>query len=224
MATLFINLLPLIVGAAVLPLWIIAALLLLRGEGGVIKASAFAAGAMTVRVLQGILFGYVFGAAADASGDVGSKLIASTLLLVVGILLLITAIKKWHSEDDPDAPPPKWMASLSGLSALKACGIGALWMAIAIKQWVFTLSAIEFITEAKLGQTASGLAYLVFVVAAQSLVLAPIVIAAVVPSQSAKMLEAMQGWLERHNRVITMTVSSIFGMWFFWKGITGLLG
>jgi hypothetical protein len=75
-----------------------------------------------------------------------------------------------------------------------------------------------------LGQTASVLAYLVFVVAAQSLVLAPIVIAAVVPSQSAKMLEAMQGWLERHNRVITMTVSSIFGMWFFWKGITGLLG
>ena len=52
-----INLLPLIFGAAVLPLWIIAALLLVRGEGGVLKAAAFAAGAMMLRVLQGILFG-----------------------------------------------------------------------------------------------------------------------------------------------------------------------
>jgi hypothetical protein len=61
---LITELLPLIVGAAVLPLWIIIALLLLRSEGGTSKAFAFAVGAMAVRVLQGILFGFVFGAAA----------------------------------------------------------------------------------------------------------------------------------------------------------------
>jgi hypothetical protein len=82
---LLINLLPLVVGAAVLPLWIIPALLLLRSEGGVLKAAAVAAGAMTVRVSQGILFGYVFDTAADTSGG-ESKFITSTLLLVVGIL------------------------------------------------------------------------------------------------------------------------------------------
>jgi hypothetical protein len=219
-----INLLPLIFGAAVLPLWIIAALLLVRGEGGVLKAVAFAAGAITVRVLQGILFGYVIDAAADANGGGGSNLVASTLLLLVGILLLITAIRKWRTEDDPDAPPPQWMATLGGLSWPKAFGVGALWMTIAVKQWVFTLSAIAVIDEAKLGRAGSVLAYLVFVLAAHSLVLAPVVVSAVAPARSAKLLNAMYCLVERRNRVITIAVSSIFGVWFLGKGIAGLLG
>jgi len=219
-----INLLPLIFGAAVLPLWIIAALLLVRGEGGVLKAAAFAAGAMMLRVLQGILFGYVIDAAADANGGGGSNLIASTLLLVAGILLWITAIRKWRTEDDPDAPPPRWTVTLGGLSWPKAFGVGALWMAIAVKQWVFTLSAIAVIDEAKLGRAGSVLAYFVFVLAAHSLVLAPVVVSAVAPARSAKLLNAMYCWLERRNRVITIAVSSIFGVWFLGKGIAGLLG
>ena len=219
-----ISLLPLIFGAAVLPLWIIAALLLVRGEGGVLKAAAFAAGAMMLRVLQGILFGYVIDAAADANGGGGSNLIASTLLLVAGILLWITAIRKWRTEDDPDAPPPRWTVTLGGLSWPKAFGVGALWMAIAVKQWVFTLSAIAVIDEAKLGRAGSVLAYFVFVLAAHSLVLAPVVVSAVAPARSAKLLNAMYCWLERRNRVITIAVSSIFGLWFLGKGIAGLLG
>ena len=220
---LLINLLPLVVGAAVLPLWIIATLLLLRSEGGILKAAAFAAGAMTVRVSQGILFGYVFDTAADANGD-GSKFITSTLLLVVGILLSIAAFRTWRKEENPDAPPPKWMATLSGLPPLKAFGIGAFLMAISIKQWVFTLAAIAVVDEAKLSLKGSILAYLVFVLAAQSLVLAPTIVCVVAPDRSAKLLEVTQSRLERHSRMITTTVSLIFGMWFLGKGVTGLLG
>lgn len=57
------SLLPLIIGAAVVPIWIIVVLFLLRGEGGLLKGAAFAAGGLSVRVVQGIFFGYVFGAA-----------------------------------------------------------------------------------------------------------------------------------------------------------------
>jgi hypothetical protein len=34
----------------------------------------------------------------------------------------------------------------------------------------------------------------------------------------------MYCWVERRNRVITIVVSSIFGVWFLGKGIAGLLG
>jgi len=224
MGAVIVYLLPLIVGAALLPASIILALFLLRGEGGVRKALASAAGAMTVRLAQGVLFGYVFGAAADAYGESGSNLITSTLLLVVGLVMLISAVTKWRKEADPDAPPPKWMAALSGLSALKAFSMGALLMALAIKQWVFTLSAIAVIEQAQLSQTGSVLAYLFFVLAAQSLVLAPILVSAVAPTQAARMLDAMQGWLERNSRVIVITVLLIFGVWLLWKGINGLIG
>ncbi len=223
MDRLLVDLLPLIIGAAVLPVWIVMALFLLRSEGGLMKATAFAVGAMSVRLLQGILFGYVFGAADEANGDSGASLITSTLLMVIGILLLISAVRKWRKEEDPDAPPPKWMATLSGLSAIKAFGMGALLMALAVKQWIFTLSAIAVIEGAEMSQTANVLAYLFFVLAAQSLVLAPIIAYWVAPTQSARGLDAMQGWLERNDRVIVITVSLIFGVWFLWKGITGLI-
>ena len=116
------------------------------------------------------------------------------------------------------------MAVLGGLSVLKAFGMGALLMALAIKQWVFTLSAIAVIEQAQLSQTGNVLAYLFFVVAAHSLVLAPILVSAVAPAQAAKLLDAMQGWLERNSRVIVTAVSLIFGVWLLWKGIAGLIG
>ena len=224
MGAVIVYLLPLVVGAALLPVWIILALFLLRGEGGALKAAAFAAGAMMVRLVQGLIFGYVFGTAADTYGESGSNLITSTLLLVVGIVMLISAVKKWRKDADPDAPPPKWMAILSGLSALKAFGIGALLMALSIKQWVFTLSAIAVIEQGELSRAGNVVTYLFFVLAAQSLVLAPILVSAVAPVQAAKLLDAIQGWLERNNRAIVIAASSIFGVLFLWKGIAGLIG
>jgi len=223
MGSVIVQMLPLIVGAAVVPIWIIMVLFLLRSEAGLLKAAAFAAGAILVRLVQGMLFGYVFGKSAEASGDSGSSVIVSTLLLVVGILMLIAAFKQWRKEDDPDAPP-KWIATISGLSAVKALGIGALLVAIAAKQWVFTLSAVGVIGQAQLSQAGNVIAFLFYVLAAQSLVLVPIVVYAVAPTQSAKTLDAAQGWLGRHNRVIVIAISLIFGLLFLWKGITGLTG
>ena len=126
MGAVIVYLLPLIVGAALLPASIIIALFLLRGEGGVRKAFAFAAGAMTVRLVQGILFGYVFGTAADANGESGSNLITSTLLLVVGIVMLITAVTKWRKKRIPTHRRPSGWRSSAGcrcsrLSAWARC-------------------------------------------------------------------------------------------------------
>lgn len=222
MGAVLIELLPLIVAAAALPVWIIMALFLLRSEGGIAKASAFAAGATLVRLLQGALFGLVLNGGDDAGEESG--VIAATLLLVVGILMLIAAYKKWRKEEDPDGPPPKWMSALNGLSTIKAFGIGALLMTVAVKQWVFTLSALALIDAGQVETAASVLLFVIFTVAAQSLILAPIIVAAVAPKQSTKLLDAAQGFLERHNRVITIAVSLIFGVWFFWKGVTGLMG
>lgn len=223
MGAVFVELLPLIVGAAVLPVWIVMTLFLLRSERGVWKASAFVAGATAVRLVQGAMFGFVFERAGDDGGG-ETSIIAATLLLVAGIAMLITAVKKWRKEEDPDAPPPKWMAALQGLSVAKALGIGALLMALALKQWVFTLSAIAIIENAGVGLGPSVAAFVLFVVGAQLLVAAPIVAYAIAPAATGKVLDTAQGWLTRYERVILTSVSFVFGLWFLWKGITGLLG
>ena len=217
------DLIPLIVGAAVVPLYSIAVLLLLQSKGGLFKAVAFVTGGIIVRLVQGILLGLVVGAACEANSESGPRLIISTLLLIAGILLLVTAFKQWRWQDDPDAPTPQWMIAIVGLTAIKAVGAGALFVTIAFKQWVFTLSAIGVISEAGPGGKANIGAYLFYVLGTQSLVLVPILAYAVAPHQTAKSLKAAQTWLEGHNRPIVIVMSLIVGAWFLIKGITGLI-
>jgi hypothetical protein len=218
-----VNLLPLMIGAAVVPLYPIIVLLLLQGQGGLGKASAFVVGNISVRLLQGVLFLFVFSAAEEAYPTTGPSLITATLLLVIGIMLLVTGYKKWRKEEDPDAPPPEWMNKISDLSLLKAFGAGALLVVIAVKQWVFTLAAIAVIETAGLDGGSSAILYLIFTLATQVLVLVPLLAFAVAPGASAKPLAAIHGWLQQNNRVIMIAVSLIFGLLFFYNGVTGLM-
>jgi hypothetical protein len=188
------------------------------------KAAAFAAGAILVRVLVIFLFAFILGSAADQTDADDSGLIASTLLTVLGLLMLIAAYKKFRKEEDPDAPPPKWMTALGGLAPLKAMGFGALFMGVAVKQWVFTLSAIAIVEEAQLGGVEALLAYVLFVLGSMSLVILPTLFAAVAPAKADQVLGKIMGVMERYNRPITVGVSLIFGLWFLYKGITGLIG
>ncbi len=224
MNNIFLELLPIIVGAAVVPLYPIIVLLLLQSEKGLGKAVAFVSGGVAMRLAQGVVFGLVLGAALAANGEDGQRLIASTLLLIIGILLLVTAFKKWRKEEDPDDPPPKWMTSFSNLSGARAAGMGALFVTIAVKQWVFTLSALSIINEAGLERPFSIGLYLLYITLTQTLVLPPILFYAIAPERAAKPMQAAQSWLERNNRVIVTTISLIFGLWFSYKGITGLTG
>jgi len=224
MGDILIDLAPLILRATLVPLYPVVALLMLQSQDGLRKAVAFVSGAVAVRLIQGIIFGLVFHTATETYPEYGPALIASTLLLVVGILLLVAAYKKWRNQADPDDPPPQWMQGVGALSAFRALGAGALLVAISVKQWVFTLAAIDVIVGATVGAGPSVGAYLIYTLATQVLVLLPILASALAPQQSAKPLQAVQAWLERNTRVITITVSLVFGLYFSYKGISGLLG
>lgn len=223
MATLFVDLIPLILGATLAPIYPIIVLLLLQSERGLGKAIAFVIGAVVVRLAQGVIFGVVFGPAVEAETAAGLQVIGPTLLTVVGILLLVAGVKKWRKEEDGEESEPGWMSKLADLTVLKAAGGGILLILIGVKQWVFTLSAIAVIEEAQPGLTVGVVAYLLFVAATQMLAMLPIVAFAVAPQKSAKPLAATQGWLQRHNRVIVIAVSLIFGVWFLFDGVSSLL-
>ena len=225
MNELLIDLIPLILGATLAPIYPIIVLLLLQSERGLGKATAFVAGAVGVRLVQGVIFGLVFAPAVDAESAAGIKIIGPTLLTIVGILLLVMGVKKWRKgRDDEDGDePPGWMSALMGISPLKAAGSGALLLLLAVKQWVFTLSAISVIEEAQPGVTVGVGLYLLFTLATQLLVLPPLIAFALAPEKSAAPLRTAQGWLQRHNRAIVVAVSLIFGVFFLYRGISGLL-
>ena len=223
MASTLISLLPLIIGSAVVPIQIVLVLLMLTSEEQpVSKALGFVGGMTAVRIVQGILFGFIFRGSANASeGSDGSGWVVSTLLTVLGILLLTTAWRSWSGEEDPDAPPPKWLTMTDHMSPLTAIGLGAGLVLISPKMWVFTLGAIGEIGDAVLGQPASTLAYLLFVLLAQSLLLIPIVVRLLVPDRSDALLTATSDWLEKYNKAIVIAVSLVFGLFFLYGGISG---
>jgi len=222
METLLVSLLPYIIGSAVVPLQIIIGLLFLKSDKqGLFKAVAYVTGMTIVRLLQGLIFGLILTEAAEESND--KNLVISTLLLVLGILLLIAAYKKWRGQDDPDDPPPKWLTTIDSSTPLKAFQIGLILPLIAPKLWVFTLSALATIAAAQLGQPSSAIAFLFFILLAQSLLLLPILIRILLPQKSKSLLEKISNWLTKNNRSIVIFVSLVFGLLFLKSGITGLL-
>lgn len=222
---LWIELLPVLLGAALVPVYPILVLLLLQGDGGLRKGVAFMGGNVGMRLLQGAFFGIVLTTAvADDPSQEQSGVIVAVLLLILGLLLLTTAVRKWRKVEDPDAPPPAWMTSIRTLTTLKAFGMGALFVTIAVKQWVFTISALSIISDAYLSQSVAITTYLLYTLATQITVLIPLIFFAIAPRQAEKPLRTALSWLERHNNNIMIAVSLIFGLWFSYKGLTGLLG
>jgi hypothetical protein len=222
MTSLFGELLPMILGNILAPIWLIIVLLLLASSGGVVKASAFVLGMTLTRVGQGLLFGAVLAASAESSADGGAP-VTAVLKLMLGILLLIAAFKKWQKEADPDEPPPQWMQSLDQTTALKAFGMGALGIAVGPKLWAFTLSALAIINEANLERADAIIAYAAYIVLAQILLILAILVSVVAPQSSRAILQRAIAWLTTYNRPITMTVALVFGLLFTWDGVNGLL-
>ena len=220
MGSLLSSLLPFIIGSALVPMQNIINILLLKSpRQGLLKATAYVGGMTTLHLLQGLIFGLIF--VKEEGG--GKSPVVLTLQLVLGVLLLVTAYKQWRNEDDPDAPPPKWLTMIDSLTPLKAFGIGFGVLLISGKAWVFTLSAIGIIDAAQLGQPSSTMAYLLFVLLAESLLLLSIVFRIIMPEKSKVLLEQASAWLTRYNRPIVILVSLVFGLLFLYQGASGLL-
>lgn len=221
--SLLVSLLPYIIGSALVPIYIILVVLLLTSPGrGLFKGIAFVAGLTTTRLLQGVIFGFVLSDAAESTSTSDTNLVVSAMLMVFGIILLVSAYKKWRKLDNSDTSP-KWLLMIDKLTPAKAFGLGAGLPLISVKLWVFTLGALGTIAEEQIGQTASVTAYLLFILLAQSLLLLPILIRIVMPVRAQSILDGISAWLTKNNRAIVVAVSLIFGLFFLYQGISGLL-
>ncbi len=216
------SLVPLILGSALEPIEIVITLMLLGTPARVRTAGAWIAGHAGVRLLQGLVFGTIlhWGARGEDSAH-RHHWVVSTVLLVVALLFLATAVRELFGDDDPDAPPPKWMAMLSTATPGKAFLIGAGVMAVSVKAWVFTLGAIGAIGSAGLDRAGNAATYLAFVALAASGNLLVVGAAALLPERSRSLLDRALRWLQDNNRPIMIVVGLGFGVWFGIKALDG---
>lgn len=207
------------IGAALAPLWLVILLLILQSQQGLVKATAFVMGITLVRLLQGWLFGYVLGQANVLAESNVPRLMMALLLMALGLMLLISALKSLVNAPDPDAPPPKIFNQLDRATPAKLLGLGIMLTAIAPKLWVFTLAALGMIRNANLGIfSAYFQAYIIYILGAQSLLILPLLLYAIAPAPTSSLVRAANEWLTTHQQVISLVVSLIFGILFFSKG------
>ena len=224
MVSVVLNLLPLMLGSALFPLWLISNLILLMGENGNTRSAALISGGIFARALQGVLFGTVFLAMPAFSVEGRESPITATLLLVTGIVFLSNALVIYLSEKDPDDPPPRWMKLVDSLSPRKLFLLGIAGVVIGVRPWIFTLSALSVIHDAQMTWTQNIIAYSIYVIGCMTLLLIPLALGIFAPGKSKPTFMKMRRWLETNSHLITMFVSAVFGAFFLFKGIVDLLG
>jgi hypothetical protein len=214
------ELLPLALASMVVPVQWTLTILIVRASP--LRALAFVAGNVTVRLLQGLLFFVLVPTPADAGAE--QSVVVSWLLMLVGTLLLVKAARSMaKGPPDEDAPPPAWVESAATMSARRAFLVGAGLLAIGAKFWVFTMSAVAVLDYADLSTASTALAFLGFAVLAVAPPLVVIAIAALAPSRSAALLDAVSGWLTRNTSRIVIGICLVVGLWFVAKALTQLL-
>jgi hypothetical protein len=219
---LLTTLVPLAIGTALVPVPLVLTVLLLGAPDGRgrVAALALVAGMMTVRLVQGLLFGVLFAGVVAVGGSRGPVVYGG--LVVLALVFLVSGARKALGAPDEDAPPPRWLATLDGIRPARAFGLGSLLLAIGVKHWVFTLGAIAAIGEAGMGAATSAGTFVVFVLIAHGLQLALLVAAFVAPARADVVLARVSAALDRHGRSLLAGVSLVFGAWFLLKGLAGL--
>ena len=223
MSNVLVDLIPFIIGGMVVPVQLIIMLMLLKNpQNATQKGLLFFTGLTVVRLLQGIVFGLILNIGASGKNEDGKGVIVSTLLLVLGILLLISAYKKFTKQPDPEDETPKWMENVVSASGFRTFLYGIQLPLMSPKLWVFMLSAIGTIAVAQLGRTLSYSTFLVFVLLTQAILLLLMMIRLLLPKNAVSILTSASTWLANNNRTIMIVFSLVFGIYFTYQGIYGL--
>lgn len=226
MSGLWLTLLPFVVGSALAPVQTLVTLLLLqRPRAAVLVASAFVAGMCALRVVQGLLIALVLPGHSVDQGRVGGRQsgpFEAAILIVLAVLLYATAVQQALADEDPDAPPPKWLGRAQSISAGRAFLLGIGLVLIGAKFWVFSLGVVGAIRESGISIGAGVLTYLAYSALAAAIPLVLIGLKIVSPDRSSLLLGAFQRWLEDHKGPIVISFSLVFGTWFLLTGLSWL--
>ena len=221
MGALILQLLPLALGA-LSPVLILLMVLFLTSKGGITKSLAFIAG----KYLTYIVWGFVFLGLMDKVSATGESGEPSTVSLVIKILLggllLILALKTYLGEDDPDAPPPKLLASLDKMGPGKLFLVGILLSIIQLRFVGLILAGVMIIATAQMPAGQNLIAILILALLMVWPMLIPVVVFLAMGDRREAALQSMDSWLDRNTRIITVVVLGAFGLILLWGGLSGL--
>ena len=137
--------------------------------------------------------------------------------------MLTGAARFFFQEEEDDKPPPAWLEKIEYLSPRGAFSTGFGWIMVSPKQWAFVLTAVAVIFTANLDPIQSLVNYFIFSVLIQLFYLLIIGLHLLMPKRSGAILDALFVWIKNNFRPVVIVIFTGFGIFFIFKGISGLL-
>ncbi len=218
------DLLPLAVGVAISPIPIIATILMLLAPKAGSTSVGFLIGWVVGIVVATVLF-TVLAATAGLDGDSsGPSSTASWIKIVLGVLLLLLAVKQWRSRPRPgeDATLPKWMSAIDSFTLPKALGLGFLLSAVNPKNLLMCVAAGTIVGGSTLATGEQAVAVAIYTLLAACTVAIPVVGYLVASERLRAPLEELRVWLQQSNAAVMSVLLLVLGVVLIGKGLGGL--
>jgi hypothetical protein len=220
MGPVLLKLLPFALGS-IAPTMIGLVVIFLTGSRGVVQSCAFILGKYVFYVFWGLI-ALEFVDQLVSPGLRVSRSVSEGFFLLAGLLLLILAVRNFFVEDDPDAPPPKFMTMLARLGPFKLFGLGIGISIIQPRFIIFVLLGVSLIAQARLSTTENFISLLVLALFMVWPMLIPLVVFLVMGEHGDEAMQAMRSWLLHHQRKINVVVMGIIGIFLLFLGLTGM--
>ena len=220
MGPVLLKMLPFALGS-IAPTMIGLVVIFLTGTRGVVQSIAFILGKYVFYVLWGLI-ALEFVDQLVAPGLRVSRSVSEGFFLIAGLLLLILAVRNYFVEDDPDAPPPKFMTILAKLGPFKLFGLGIGISVIQPRFIIFVLLGASIIVEARLSTTENFVSLLVLALLMVWPMLIPLVVFLIMGEHRVDAMKSMRTWLMHNQRMINVVVMGIFGILLLFLGLTGI--
>jgi Sap, sulfolipid-1-addressing protein len=222
MGTVFLQILPLAL-AAIAPTMIGLVVIFLSDDRGLVKALAFILGKYIVYVLWGVVSLELAGHISSTSLG-GTSTFSEVIFLIFGLLLLILAMRSFFGEDDPDAPPPKFMTILDKMGPLKLFGVGLVLSLMQFRFIALVLVGAAVIEQARLSTTENLISVLLLALLMVWPMLIPVVVFLVLSEGRENAMKSMRTWLTRNHRMINVVVLGVFGILLLILGLISIFG
>lgn len=214
------DILPLALGVAISPIPIIAAILMLLSPKAKGTSVGFLIGWLLGIVVAVVVFTLLAAVIPEQGAD-DSKPIGGTLKILLGVCLLVLALRQWRSRPGPgeEASLPKWMAAIDTMTAGRGFVLGFLLSAVNPKNLLMAASAGLIIGTAGLSVAEVTLAIVVFVLIAGCSVALPVVAYLLASKRMAAPLESLRVWLVHNNATVMAVLLLVIGVVVIGKGL-----
>jgi hypothetical protein len=207
------QILPYALGIAISPIPIIGVILILFSPRARVNGPAFLLGWVLGLSLV-LLVVTAFASALDVGTDSSASDGASTFKVVLGILLIVGAIRKWRSRPTPGAEVelPTWMATIDSFTPIKSIGLGVLFSGVNPKCFVFGAAAAASVAQANLSTTDTVITLAVFVLLSSLTIIIPIAYSLIGGEGARATLEGWKVWLSANNAAVMAVLFLVFGV------------